>query len=71
MGYYMGDPGFFSIIKSLAGSALGLAPGGGIVKRGLEGAPSSPLLTMPPPGASPSALPARLLMMLKNPGSPI
>ncbi len=37
MGYYMGDPGFFSIIKSLAGSALGLAPGGGIVKRGLEG----------------------------------
>ncbi len=26
MGYYTGDPGFFSIVKSLAGSALGLVP---------------------------------------------
>ena len=29
MGYYMGDPGFFSIVKSLGSSLLGLAPGGG------------------------------------------
>ena len=36
MGYYTGDPGFFSIVKSLAGSALGLVPGGGIVKTGLR-----------------------------------
>jgi hypothetical protein len=36
VGYYTGDPGFFSIVKSLAGSALGLVPGGGIVKSGLR-----------------------------------
>src|SRR5467141_1819022 len=36
MGYYTGDPGFFSIVKSLAGTALGLVPGGGIVKTGLR-----------------------------------
>jgi len=36
VGYYTGDPGFFSIVKSLAGSALGLVPGGGIVKTGLR-----------------------------------
>ena len=36
MSYYTGDPGFFSIVKSLAGSALGLVPGGGIVKTGLR-----------------------------------
>jgi len=35
VGYYTGDPGFFSIVKSLAGSALGLAPGGGVVKQTL------------------------------------
>ncbi len=38
MGYYMGDPGFFSIVKSLGSSLLGLAPGGGIVKAGLGAA---------------------------------
>src|SRR5258707_11465049 len=32
----MGDPGFFSIVKSLGGAALGLVPGGGIVKTGLR-----------------------------------
>jgi hypothetical protein len=32
MSYYSGDPGFFSIVKSLAGSALGLVPGGGAVR---------------------------------------
>ncbi len=36
MGYYTGDPGFFSIVKSLAGSALGLVPGGGVVKQTLR-----------------------------------
>jgi hypothetical protein len=36
MGYYSGDPGFFSIVKSLAGSALGLVPGGGVVRSGLR-----------------------------------
>src|SRR5260370_5176890 len=35
-GYYTGDPGFLSIVKSLAGSALGLVPAGGIVKTGLR-----------------------------------
>jgi hypothetical protein len=30
--YYTGDPGFFSIVKSLAGSALGLVPGGGAIR---------------------------------------
>jgi len=29
MGYYMGDPGFFSIVKSLAGAAVGMVPGVG------------------------------------------
>jgi len=38
MGYYSGDPGFFSIVKSLAGTALGLVPGGGIVKTGIRAA---------------------------------
>ena len=38
MGYYSGDPGFFSIVKSLAGTALGLVPGGGIVKSGVRAA---------------------------------
>ncbi len=38
MGYYMGDPGFFSIVKSLAGSALGLVPGGGVAGKLLGGA---------------------------------
>ena len=33
MGYYMGDPGFFSIVKSLGSSLLGLAPGGGVAGR--------------------------------------
>jgi len=33
VGYYTGDPGFFSIVKSLAGSALGLAPGGGAIQK--------------------------------------
>ncbi len=33
MGYYMGDPGFFSIVKQLGGSLLGLAPGGGVASR--------------------------------------
>src|SRR5258707_13181852 len=32
----MGDPGFFSIVKSLGGAALGMVPGGGIVKTGLR-----------------------------------
>ncbi len=36
MGYYTGDPGFYSIVKSLVGSALGVVPGGGIVKTGLR-----------------------------------
>jgi len=36
VGYYTGDPGFFSIVKSLAGSALGLVPGGGVVKQTLR-----------------------------------
>jgi hypothetical protein len=34
--YYTGDPGFFSIVKSLGGAALGLVPGGGIVKTGMR-----------------------------------
>ncbi len=38
MGYYMGDPGFFSIIKSLGSSALGLVPGGGVAGKLLGGA---------------------------------
>jgi len=33
VGYYTGDPGFFSIVKSLAGSALGLVPGGGAIQK--------------------------------------
>ncbi|SRR6266849_2875368 len=32
MGYYMGDPGFFSVIKALGGSLLGMAPGGSLIK---------------------------------------
>src|SRR5258708_15859813 len=38
MGYYMGDPGFFSIIKALGSSALGLVPGGGVAGKVLGGA---------------------------------
>jgi hypothetical protein len=38
MGYYMGDPGFFSIVKSLGSSLLGLAPGGGVAGKLLGGA---------------------------------
>ncbi len=34
MGYYSGDPGFFSIVKSLASSAVGMIPGvGGIASK--------------------------------------
>ncbi|SRR5216683_3255765 len=34
MGYYSGDPGFFSIVKSLASSAAGMIPfGGGIASK--------------------------------------
>src|SRR5260370_4596643 len=38
MVYYMGDPGFFSIIKALGSSALGLVPGGAVAGRVLGGA---------------------------------
>jgi hypothetical protein len=38
MGYYSGDPGFFSVIKQLGGAALGLVPGGGIVKSSIRAA---------------------------------
>jgi hypothetical protein len=32
MGYYSGDPGFFSIVKSLGSAALGMIPGGGAAR---------------------------------------
>jgi len=34
MGYYSGDPGFFSFVKTLGSAALGMVPGGGIVRTG-------------------------------------
>jgi hypothetical protein len=37
MGYYSGDPGFFSIVKSLGGAALGMVPGvGGVAGRAIQ-----------------------------------
>ena len=35
MGYYAGDPGFFSIVKSIAGAAAGMIPGVGGVASGI------------------------------------
>src|SRR5260370_41851412 len=41
MGYYAGDPGFFSIVKSIAGPALGMIPGvGGIAGKLLSKVPT-------------------------------
>jgi hypothetical protein len=40
MGYYMGDPGFFSIIKSIGSAALGMVPGvGGVAGKLLSKVP--------------------------------
>lgn len=35
MGYYSGDPGFFSFVGNLAKGALGLMPGGGVASRAI------------------------------------
>jgi len=35
MGYYSGDPGFFSFVGNLAKGALGLMPGGGFASRAI------------------------------------
>jgi hypothetical protein len=35
MGYYAGDPGFFSFVGNLAKGALGLMPGGGVASRAI------------------------------------
>ena len=41
MGYYTGDPGFFSIVKSLAGSVAGMIPGvGGIASKVISKIPT-------------------------------
>jgi hypothetical protein len=41
MGYYMGDPGFFSIVKSIAGAAVGMVPGvGGLAGKIISKIPS-------------------------------
>jgi hypothetical protein len=40
VGYYQGDPGFFSIVKHVAGAAAGMIPGvGGLVSRGISKIP--------------------------------
>lgn len=41
MGYYAGDPGFFSIVKKIGGMALGMVPGvGGVAGKVLSKLPS-------------------------------
>ncbi len=41
MGYYSGDPGFFSIVKNIAGAAAGMIPGvGGVVGRAIQKIPA-------------------------------
>ena len=41
MGYYSGDPGFFSIVKNIAGGALSMIPGvGGIAGKIISKIPS-------------------------------
>lgn len=41
MGYYSGDPGFFSIVKNIAGGALSMIPGvGGMAGKVLSKIPS-------------------------------
>src|SRR6266478_4470668 len=41
MGYYAGDPGFFSIVKSIAGAASGMIPGvGGVASKIISKLPS-------------------------------
>ena len=41
MGYYAGDPGFFSIVKSIASSAAGMIPGvGGVASKIISKLPS-------------------------------
>ena len=41
MGYYQGDPGFFSIVKSLAGGAVSMIPGvGGLAGRVISKIPT-------------------------------
>jgi len=36
MGYYSGDPGFFSFVGNLAKGALGMLPGGSVATRAIE-----------------------------------
>ncbi len=41
MGYYAGDPGFFSIVKSIGSAAAGMIPGvGGLVGRAISKIPA-------------------------------
>jgi hypothetical protein len=41
VGYYAGDPGFFSIVKSIAGGAASMIPGvGGLVGRAISKIPA-------------------------------
>src|SRR5260370_4603174 len=55
MGYYMGDPGFFSIIKSAAGTLAGGIPGiGGIASKIISKIPIG-VRTMGAKGASAAA----------------
>jgi len=41
MGYYSGDPGFFSILKNIGSAAIGMIPGvGGLASRAISKIPS-------------------------------